>query len=283
MKLTKIIILLSLTISLGFSQEQFERVLITKTSKKSSLSKIKKDLDSIGIKMYVQALPTGYYVYSPKYTNSKNSNYALKKIKTKFLHAKMLLIGSSKKTLEEDNININEEITEVIATEKLTDEKTDKYINFSLGYSNLSGSTNSLTASNISNTGMSYTIEGGYILNDSWSASAAYLNTSTSDISSHDFYGEMNYRYSIDNKLSVGGGILLGLSSLEIDCFSSSSASLNILYGYDLALDYEFIDKFIVFTKYQGLYKDHTINIDSTAKISFDYTHNTLVGIGYRF
>lgn len=272
MKLLKILILLSLTISLGFSQEQFQRILITKTSKKSGLSKIKKVLDRINIKMYVQALPSGYYVYSSKYTNSRNINYALKKIKRKFSHAKKVYIGSTNKDTQKVQDNV-----------KLTKDKTNIYINLTFGYSNISGSTNNLTASTLSNTAMSYSIEGGYILNNNLSASGAYLNTSTNDISSHDFYAEINYRHQLDDKISIGGGLLAGLSSLEIISFPISTASVNILYGYDLALDYKLDESFNLFTKYQGLFKDHVINIDSTSKISFDYTHNILAGIGYRF
>lgn len=278
MKLIKILILLSLTISLGFSQEQFERILITKTSKKSGLSKIKKVLDSINIKMYVQSLPSGYYIYSSKFINSKNANNALKRVKRKFSHAKIVIIDIPKKVQDIDKKN-----SKAIAIQKPANNKTDIYINLTFGYSNISGTTNDVTASTLSNTAMSYSIEGGYILNNNWSASGAYLNTSTNDISSHDFYAEINYRHHLDDKISIGGGLLAGFSSLEIVSFAISTASMNILYGYDLALDYKLDESFNLFTKYQGLYKDHVINIDSTSKISFDYTHYILAGVGYRF
>lgn len=286
MKLITIFVLICLTTSLAFAQEQFERILITKTQEKSNLSKIKRTLDSIHVKMYVQALPSAYYVYSKNYMNPIEARETLTRVKTKFPYAKILLINSPKNKIIEDEAIEDEIVIEagVFKNESSTPtKKTNIFINLSLGYVNLVGKTNDLATSQLANTGMSYIIEGGYILNDNWSATVAYLNASTSDISAYDIYGEMNYMLNLNNRLSIGGGLILGVSSLEIDSFASSTASINVLYGYDLALAYKYENGFNIFTKYQGLYKNHKININSTADISFDYTHNTLVGIGYIF
>ena len=291
MKLLKIIILLCLSISLAFSQEQFERILITKTTKKNNLLEIKNKLNRVGIQMmYIQNLQNGYYVYSKIFTNTQNAQSTLSKIKLSLPHAKIVSIDLQKKEIITQEINEETLEDTLIASEIFTEVEDDIqqnnkifYINLALGYTNTNGSTNDLSSSKLSNSGLSYALEGGYEFYDGLSVSLAYLDTSTSDITMFNIYGAINYRYHIIDEFSIGGGLILGVSSLEIDSYSSSTASINLLYGYDLAVFYEIIDNFDIYTKYQGLYKDHVINIDNTTDIEFDYTHNYLVGIGYKF
>lgn len=277
MKIMKFIVLLSLSATLAFSQEQFERILITKTTTKSNLSKINSSLKNIGVKMYVQTLSTGYYIYSKKYTNTLNAQKKLNKIKVKFPNAKIISINIPK-----ENENNDEEILTKISNYFQQNNKKI-FVNLAFGYANINGSTNDLSVSKTSNAGMSYTLEGGYNLYDNLSISLSYLNSSTSDISMYDIYSAVNYKYFLIDDISIGAGLILGYSSLELNNYPSSTPSTNMMYGYDLAVYYEFTNEFDFFTKYQGFFKNHVVNIDNTSKSQFDYTNNLLIGVGYKF
>ena len=278
MQIIKLILLLSFSITLAFSQEQFERILITKTAKKSNLKKINNTLNRIGVKMYVQSLKNGYYVYTKKLTNKLYAQKMLNKIKIKFPNAKIISIKIQKKDTKKEKFP---DISNYF--QKNNKNNKSIFINLALGYTNINASTNDLIASDLSNSGMSYALESGYNFYDNLSISLAYLNSSTSDISMFDIYTAINYKYLIGANFSIGAGLIIGYSSLEIDNYPSSTPSTNMLYGYDLAIYYELTNNFDLFTKYQGLFKDHVININNTSKIEFDYTNNFLIGVGYKF
>ena len=299
MKLIKIVILLSIGVSLAFAQELSQRVLITKTSQKTNLPQIHHTLQQLGVKMYIQTLTSGYYIYSASYTNPKNAKNVLKRVQGKFPYAKIVTIGAPKintntdtKTTPQEPIPKETSQEEPIIVPQVFADTTDSlstkilknfYVDLALGYANTSGSTNDLSASKLATSGMSYLLEGGYEYGNGLSLSLAYLNASTSDISIHNIYGAVNYRYDLDNDFCVGGGLLLGYSSLEISSYASSSASKNLVYGFDLAAEYKLMEKLYLFSKYQGFFLNHTISINNTASISFKYTHNILFGVGYKF
>ncbi len=294
MKLLKIILLLGIGTSLAFSQELSQRVLITKTSHKTNLPKINHTLHQLGLKMYVQTLVSGYYIYSAPYTNPQNARNTLKRVQGTFPYAKIVTIGKPKSVpnteVESKKVTTLQE-EESVAPQVFAEDTNSYdlkmlknfYADIGLGYALTSGNTNDLSASQLSTKGMSYLLEGGYEYGNGLSVSLAYLNTSTSDISIHNIYGEVNYRYDLDNDFCVGGGLLLGYSSLELISYASSSASKNLVYGFDLAAEYKLMDKLYLFSKYQGLLLNHTIKINNSASISFSYTHNILFGAGYKF
>lgn len=278
MKITKFIVLLSLSATLAFSQEQFERILITKTVKKSNLKKINNSLTKIGVKMYVQRLQNGYFVYTRKYSDTQYARKTLNKIKAKFPNAKIISITTPKEDTEDAEVEVFTSISNYFQQ-----NNKNIFISLSLGYGNINVSTNDLIASKISNSGMSYALEGGYNFYDNLSISLAYLNSSTDGISMFDIYTAINYKYPVEGDFSIGAGLVLGYSSLEIDDYPSSTPSTNMLFGYNLAIYYELTNNFDLFTKYNGFFKNHVININDTSKIEFDYTNNFLIGIEYKF
>ncbi len=289
MKLLKIIILLSIGVSLAFAQEQSQRILITKTSYKTNLAKINHTLQQLGVKMYVQTLTSGYYVYSASYTNPQNAQNVLKRVQGNFPYAKVVTIDDKSKV--DTNTEAIPQEEQIVVPQVFADDtkpETTKmlknfYVDVALGYASTSGSTNNISASQLSSKGVSYLLEGGYKYKNGLSLSLAYLNASTTDISIRNIYGAVNYRYDLDNDFCVGGGLLLGYSSLELNSYASSSASKNLVYGFDLAAEYKLMDELYLFSKYQGFFLNHTININNTAKISFNYTQNILFGVGYKF
>ncbi len=266
MQIIKYFIILSLSITIAFSQDQFERILITKTKNESNLSKIKKNLNKIGIKkMYVQNLQNMYYIYSKKFTDSQYTQQTLAKIKTKFPKAKIVYIPSHKKSyynVQKNNKNL--------------------FINLALGYAKINNSKNS-SINKISTSAMSYILEGGYAFNNNISIFLGYINSSTDDISMFNIYSGVSYKYYITTDFSIASGLILGYSSLEMNNYSSSTASENLLYGFDLAISYDLVDSFYIFTKYQGFLTNHVININSSSKVEFDYINNYSIGIGYKF
>ena len=267
MQIIKYFIILSLSITVAFSQDQLERILITKTKKESNLSKIKNNLNNIGIKkMYVQNLQNMYYIYSKKFTDSKYTQKTLAKIKTKFPNAKIVYISPHKKNyndIQKNNKNI--------------------FINLALGYARINSSTNNSDINKISISGMSYAVEGGYTFHNNISIFLGYLNSSTDDISVFNLYSGVSYKYYITTDFSIASGLILGFSSLEMNNYSSSTASENLLYGFDFAVSYDLSDSFYIFTKYQGFLSNHVININSSSKVEFNYINNYSIGIGYKF
>ncbi len=305
MKLLKIIILLSIAVSLAFSQELSQRVLITKTSHKINLVNINHTLHQLGVKMYVQTLTPDYYVYSASYKNPKNAQNVLKRVRGKFPYAKIVTIDNLSKAntkieaipqeedTQEDGLQevasqkVVSQEEQIRLLQKLMDDTHPQstnplknfYINIAKGYTNI----NDKITSKFSNNRTSYLLEGGYEYENGFSLSLAYLNTSTSDISMQTVYEAVNYRYDLNNGFRLGGGILVGLSSLEINSYASTSASRNLVYGFDLAVEYKLKDKLYLFTKYQGFLLTHTININNTKSISLNHTNNILFGLGYKF
>jgi hypothetical protein len=239
-----------------------ERVLITKTTKESNLKYIKKKLDSLNVKMFVQKIPSGYYVYSKTLTDSDESKLTLQKIKTKFAHAKLVTI-------------------------KQTDDEKEKsysfFINLGAGLSSTNGSTNDAVLSELENSSISYTLESGYFFNDYIFFSAAYQDLSTTDISITNYYATANFNLSILKDLDVYTGLVVGGSTLELLINEESTPSTNMMYGLQIGSSYDIMGGFNVFASYQALMQGHTINLDGGEKLEFSYSGNVLLGVGYRF
>jgi len=271
----KILILITLLLNALFASDTLERVLITKTSKASGLKPIKKRLDKLNFKMYVQKIPSGNFVYTKAYTNKNESTKALQKLKAYFPYAKILTIQNKKIPAKV----IQEPLNKVPKA-----QKPDFFVNMALGYVSTKGETNDLNASKLENTGMGYMLEFGYILNEDFFFSLAYSNTSTKDIDILNYYLTANYNYPLSDHFNVFTGLILGASSLELNSYSDSSASSALLYGLQLGTSYEIMDNIHTFVNYQALLNDHTINLpDAGSKIEFSLLHNIQMGVGYKF
>ena len=273
-----LIILLTILISSLYANDSFKRVLITKTTKKSSLKSIKQKLDTLNVKMYVQKIPSGYYVYSKPILGEDESQMTLKKIKTRFPYAKLVTIGQSKEENEEEAVASAQNG----ASKKSS--KNDFFVNLGFGSANTDGSTNDANASRLDNASLSYTLEGGYVYSDNLFFTVAYSDTSSDDITITHVYGSANYNLNIAGDLDAYSGILLGYSSLELNPYPSSSASTCILYGMQIGMRYDVLDSLNIYGGFQAFMLDHTISLpDVGSKIEFSMTNNFLFGVGYRF
>ncbi|MCW8837401.1 MAG: porin family protein [Thiovulaceae bacterium] len=283
----KLLIILSMLLVSIYANDTFERVLITKTTKKSNLKSIKHKLNLLKVRMFVQHIPSGYYVYSNILNNKEESRIILSRIKTTFPHAKIVTIEVPSKEPAKNAIQEQEENTldnNIYETKTATKNKNNFFVNFGLAYTSTDGSTNDATASKLENTGIGYTLEGGYIYDENFLFSVAYQDASTSDITMVNYFTSANYNLNILSNLDIYGGVVLGMSSLELDSYSTSSASTAFLYGLQIGTSYSITDDINTFVAYQLLMAEHTINLpDAGSKIDFSSFHNLQIGVGYRF
>jgi opacity protein-like surface antigen len=276
MNMKLLVVFLSIFITSVYAADSFDRILITKTSKKSNLKYIKQKLDAINVRMFVQTIPSGYYVYTKKFTDRKLALVKLRTIKKKFPYAKIVTINNE---TDENQEQISESTDQTPIN-----ERKEFFINFGLGSANTEGSTNDAEASQLENSAMSYKLEAGYIYNDALFFSVAYLDTSSDDINIVNYYGSANYKINIIKDLDTHAGLLVGFSTLELKPYAESSASTTMLFGAQIALTYELGYDFNVFGSFDTFLLDHTISLpDVGSKIEFSQTNNFTFGVGYKF
>jgi len=254
---SKIILIALLFLPLAANQE-FEQLIITKTSNKSNLSSIKHKLDRLQIKMFVQKSNRYYIVYSQKFKSKKSAQYALKSVRETFPYARLLLHDNSDKKNNSNNFFI----ALALGTHKIT--------------TNDSGSTS----------GVSYTLEAGYNYTRHINSTLAYMNSSTSDADINNIYTALNYNFDISKDFDIYAGALVGYSTLKLKNFTSSSASSAILLGIQTGVMYNLNDNFGVYTAYQGLSLGHKVEVTQgsvTSSVDVSFLHNIQVGVEYRF
>lgn len=291
----KIFIILTMLLASLAANSSFDRVLVTKTTKQSKLKYIKRKLDSINVKMFVQTIPSGYYVYSDKITNKNTANAMLRKIRTQFPYAKIVTIGQKEEPKANANENIenstqeeflqnNTAVETTEATEDISVKQSSFFLSLGAGYCSTEASTNYEPASNLNNNGLSYTLEAGFNYNKNIFVTLDYSDTSTDDISMNHMYGSLNYRLNLLGGLDIFAGALLGYSELVIGANINSTASTTMLYGLQGGISYNVDDSIFIFTSYQMLMADHVINLTNAGeKIELSSLNNMQIGIGYRF
>jgi hypothetical protein len=261
-----LVVFLSIFITSLYAADSYERILITKTSKKSNLRSIKQKLDRLNVKMYVQSIPSGYYVYSPKYTNRQTARLVLSKIRRTFSYAKIIVIGDKQESKQKSK------------------DDGKFFVNVGFGSANTEGSTNDTNASKLENSALSIKLEAGYIYSDSIHLSVAYLDTSSDDISITNFYGGAHYRYNIVDDLTAHAGLIVGISILELTPYKQSTPSTTMLFGAQLGATYDLVNDFSIFATFDSFLLDHTIALpDVGSKIEFSQTSNFTFGVGYKF
>ena len=240
------------------ANQEFEQLIITKTSNKSTLSSIKHTLDRVHVKMFVQKSGAYYIVYSQKFKTQKEAQYALTRVQQTFPYARLLL---------HDNLNKKESYN-------------DFFIGVALG-------THKLTTKNSdSSSGISYTLEVGYNYTRHINSSLAYLNTSTSDADINNIYTALNYNFDISEDFDIYVGGLVGYSTFKLKNFASSSQSSAILLGIQTGVMYNFSKSIGFYTAYQGLSLGHTVDVTvgaTTSSVDVSFLHNLQVGVAYRF
>jgi len=260
------------------AEDAYKRIIITKTLKESSLKEIKMKLDAIGIAMYVKKSwhnnNYNYYVYSKKYDSDYMIKKDLKNIRTMFKSA--YIIEKKKEVVHKKE----KKATKISSHTPLS----PYFIGVNLGFDNISGTSSSSSSTETSSSGVSFGIEGGYVVDDDISISLGYLNTSSSDISINNLYISGLYKITNYDEIDIYGGLLLGYSILELTNFKYTKPSSSSLAGLQFGAKYNFDKNIAFFTNYQGMMMDHIVKItDDNSEIKFSFIHNLQLGLLYRF
>jgi len=249
------------------ANQTYKRILITKTLSKNSLKEIKSKLDKLHIKMYVKNSNHNnnhfYYVYSKEYTNNRAVKYDLKKIKTMFKSAYIIIKKNNKYTSK----------TEKIQNKEIINELSPYFLNLNFGLSSING-----------NGGASFGMEGGYIFFDDLYLSLGYLNSPSKDISLNNIYLSTTYQFKTSKNTNLYSGLLVGYSILELKNFKYTKPSTSSLLGANLGFKYNFSKNISIFTNYQGVMMDHIVKVNNdNSKVKFSFFHNLQFGVSYRF
>ncbi len=269
MKILHLILFISI---FSLSSLADEYILITKTSNRAYLSEIHSKLKEIDVKMHIKEDKSSYFIYSGLYLKKESLDKALKNIKRYFPHAYV--------------VAKREELQETKEEKKSVEvQKRDSYFfGLALAYGKIGGDTGDLSASKIDNSYLSYSVEGGYYLSENIYTSLIYLNASSDDIRVDNIMVTINYKVNIVKDLDIFGGLLAGLSNLQLSEFKDSTASSSALFGAQFGAVYNFYGAFDIYTSYQGIYMEHIINLeDTTSSIKFDSIHNIQLGLLYKF
>lgn len=272
------ILLLSVFLVNLSAEDSYKRIIITKTINENSLNEIKSKLDQIGVAMFLKkSLHNNnyyYYVYSKKYNYYNNMvNSDLKKIKTIFKSA--YIIEKKPKIIYANSNQTTEEIIDTALS--------NYFLTASVGYASISG-TNSSSTVDITSSGLSFAIEGGYIFYDNIYTSLGYSSISNSDLSLNDIYLSSYYQFDKIKNSNFYAGLLLGYSTLELNNFSYTQSSKSSSLGIQLGFKYNFDKNIAFFTDYKGILIDHIIKVvDDNSEIKFSFIHNVEFGVLYRF
>ncbi|MEA2100099.1 MAG: outer membrane beta-barrel protein [Campylobacterota bacterium] len=276
MKFLNIALFISIFLTQLSAEETYKRILITKTLSENSLKEIKSKLNTLNIKMYLKRSHRNnnyyYYVYSKKYKNNRYLQRDLKKIKTIFKNAYML---GNKKSLAMGDENSTDKDNEIALS--------PYFMSATLGFASIGGSSDNASFNQLNSSGLSYGLEGGYILYDNIFISLG-INSSSSDVRLNNIYLSSYYQYNPTKNIGLYGGMLVGYSILELNNYKYTEPSTSSSVGLQLGFKYSFDKNLSLFTSYQGLLMDHVIEInDDDSEIKFNFMHNLQFGILYRF
>ena len=237
-----------------------QRIMITKTSKKSNLKPIQKRLNSLRVKMYVQKTKTAYIIYSKDFTNKNEMNRALKRVKNYFPSAYIKQKKASKIAQKKDNI--------------------DYFVNISYLYSSLNVSTTGQDS--ITDTGSSYAVDLGFFFLDSFYCSLGYLRTSIENITIDTLLASLDYKYLLSDDINIYVGVLAGYGQLTLDV-PNSTPSTSPAGGVEFGISYDITQHIPITLGYQGLYIGQKIVYSSATELDFNPLHNVKLAIGYKF
>ena len=261
------------------ASESFEQIIITKTSHKSNLGAIKRKLDSINVKMFVQKVDSYYLVYSPRYNDVAQANKSLQKINYYFPYARLI----EKEVKREDVKHEKEKETTTDVTSSSTNEN-----NFFIALG-ASLNTLSITFSDANGSaaatenGTSYAMEAGYTFNENIFATVGYINSSMSDIQMHNIYASIDYNMHFTNDLSMYVGFIGGLNTLALTGYDSSTSEISYLLGGQVGVMYGLTDYISIYSVYKGLLINQNITLEDGTNIEFSFLHNAQIGVQFKF
>jgi len=270
-----VFLLFSMNTSL-FAAKVGYQIIITKTSKKSSLKLIKKRLDSIDVKMFVKKSKNAYTIYSSRYKKLNNAQNVLRRIKKYFKYANILTLNkksSAKKTKIASSYKKVKQKN--FTTSKIeSDDTTTMFVNVGFGSGSVAGDSQ----------GVSYNLEMGYVYSETLFISLGYLNLSTSKIETHNVYTSLNYDFDFDSDYGVYAGAIFGFGTLQLTEFVVSEASSSFIFGGQVGIIHNIYNNFSIYGEYKLLSMDHIIiSTDTSSSTSYNIIHNFQIGINFKF
>lgn len=251
-------LLLALATTLSYA-DTTSRIIITKTKKQSTLSRIKSKLDGLNVKMYLKREGKYSIVYSEEYSNQERAKRVLLRLKHEFPYARVVATQKEQKEPHKDEREVD-----------------NFFISLSAGVMQLSSS------ESLKSSGMSYTTEFGYFYTSTIFSTFAYSNTSTEDMRVDNIYSSLNYNFDLTQDFAIYSGVVLGYSSLELLNFAQTTPSTAIIYGLQVGSSYKLSNSFSLFLQYKGIAMNHTIEL-SDSNLNIDFLHDVELGVAYRF
>jgi len=272
MKLLLVTLLFLFSLSLHAQEHPYKRIYITYTLKKQDLKPIYAILKKLQIQMFVFKHKNKYMIYSKKYDiNNKQINKDYKKIIKKFKYSKILFFNIVKKIqpikkIEDANISFS---------------SYSFSINLKLGSSQLNTTSEYNFPSDYT---LNYGVEFAYFIFKNISLSLGYLNTSTKQTTLNNIYSSLDYNFYPTKDTILYFGILGGYSTLELNNRENSKQSQSSIIGVKYGFSYILNKDINIFIEYNGISMKHIITEDiSSAKVTFNFTNSSMLGLGYKF
>jgi hypothetical protein len=286
MKLLPFVLFLFLISSNVLYSATSHYVKVTSVKSKNQLKKTKRALNSLGLSMIYKRIKGGYYVYSGPYKTQKYAKYATKKIKRYFPYAKLL----------KPKVQQEKTITQLKVKKKKENKRL--FVGFSLGYS-LAPPTHNIEEGTVKiiepkNSGLSYDIDGGYVLDNNFVIGMGYLSFDADDIKFSNIYGMLEYRCKEYKDITPFLGLLGGYSTLawstdpiENPTQESNNDSASPFMATKAGIIYSGLKNIDVTFGYKCMFMSHATNIELDSSNKSRLEHKTLhsieLGIQYKF
>lgn len=254
-------------------------IIVTSATSKKQLRLIKSKLKSLGLNMTYKTTKTKYVVYSGPYKNEKNAFIAVKRAKKYFPNARALKKESK---------------TEEQASVVKQKNSGGFHVGTALGFASAPSTHEGLVdITEPKNSGLTYSLEGGYTFKNGISLAGGYMRVDTSDLVFDNIYGVVNYRFDDFYNFVPYVGVLGGYSNLTWDTDpienpsqESNNDSSSFIAGTQIGASYDGFEYISLYSTYQCLFMGHTTYLsDGTndSKLQHKTIHSLQMGVQFNF
>lgn len=251
-------------------------VRIASTKSKNNVMNAKARLQRLNIKILYKKDKDIYTLYSGPYKSEIAAMHDIEKMKRYFPHAATVMIGSVKEE-----------------TQELDDTIHKKGFNVALSVGNntntpsYSGNT---TVKLPNNSGLSYSLHGGYLFDNGLALNFTYSHLDTSDISVDNIFSTAAYQYNNTTHIVPFIGLIAGMSTLTWNTSPLTTETLTItgssssLYGFQAGIIYDGFSAVDIFADIEQIFVNHALDIDNSGEaIKHTSIQNIEFGIRYFF
>ena len=282
------ILILSFVIFSTFLNAEDIYIKLGTASSKQQLKSVKSTLNRMGYRMVYKVKNFRYIAYSGPYRSVKSSHYALRDIKPYFTNAQIIQTPKTKNSRRKTSSK------ELTATHS---DNSGVFTTLRVGYSS-APSTHTIESGSViinepNSSGVSYSLEVGYLFKNSLSFSVNYMQLDASDLVFDNIYGSFDYRFNEFEDFTPFLGVSMGFSTLKwnIDPIDNATSDSNkdsssILWGTSAGVIYPMAYSLFLSLSYQCMFMQHTTDIqDATNKSSLQHNsmHSLLIGLQYKF